>query len=151
MNKKSYAKIIQLFCLKRFEEKEKHWNNLYIWPTKWSLLMSFQKTNIKILDSLVCRIKITAFILFLMMTKIYLQYFRPISLFFEDLAVYYCYWSKKGSFRLPNVFLANSLPFHVWRIPWLSLSGTFRLPQPLWCYQSKENFDIWCRHYAAMR
>ena len=63
----------------------------------------------------------------------YLQNFRPISLFlrlWQDCKVYYCHWSENGNFSPPSVFLADSLPFHAWRFPCLG-QLLLRMPKKL--------------------
>ena len=63
------------------------------------------------------------------MLEINLQSFIPISLFlrlWQDCKVYYCHWSKNRNFRPPpSIFLAYSLPFHVWRFPWCNNERNF--------------------------
>ena len=59
--------------------------------------------------------------LFHMIIESYLQNFIKIYSFlwlWQNAKVYYCHWSKNWNFRPPNVFLADSLPFHAWRFPW---------------------------------
>ena len=101
--------IIDQFGRKRCQKKRKEMQyKLISVYSKISLVHEFLAVkNLKKRPNLT----VTIDFLFQMLIDIYLQNFRLISLFLR----HYCHCSKNRNFRSPsNVFLTNSLPFHIW-------------------------------------